>query len=745
MDSYQILVYLLFTLAAIDLVVGVSNDAVNFLNSAIGSKVANIRTILIIASLGIIAGTQFSGAVMEVARKGVFNPEFFTFDKIMILFLAVMLTDILLLDFYNSIGLPTSTTVSIVFELLGAAFMTGWLMSQSMDGQVPFSQYINVESATQIIAGIFLSVLIAFTFGVLVQYLVRLVFTFDLYKSLQRGGSIFGGIAITAIVYFLFIKGAKNSEQLAGIVSYVKEYTLQILLVSFVAWTIIIQILMSAFKVNPLKVVVLTGTFSLAMAFASNDLVNFIGVAVAGLHSFEIWSVSGVGADSFSMDVLAGEIPTKSYLLYGAGIIMVVTLWLSSKARKVTETEVNLGRQSEGEERFKPNLLSRAVVGSAMAIGKVSAKVVSGDFQAKIGNRFAPLKDGKDSEQDGAAFDLLRAAVNLMGASIIIAIASNRGLPLSTTYVSFMVAMGTSLADRAWGRESAVYRVAGVLNVIGGWLMTAIIAFVASALIALILFYSGSWGAYSIAALAGLALFMSQRRFKSKERAKKEAEDLVNRQLANIEDVVASSKKETVANLKSMNDLMSMSVRALIGLNGDVLSRNLKVYDKKKLSSPRSKNKLIKYVRKMGDGRTDAGKLYLTVFDLMTELETNALTIARLCRDHVNNHHNPPSREFLDDLLEIEQRFNRIVEGVTRSVDKLDFSNSDRIADDKRALLDLLNEKLEEQVEMIQKEEITNRLGSLQTDILLELKDMVAITARVMKLYTRYAYRPVED
>ncbi len=743
MDSYQILIYLLFTLAAIDLVVGVSNDAVNFLNSAIGSKVANIRTILIIASLGILVGTQFSGAVMEVARKGVFVPDFFTFDKIMVLFLAVMLTDILLLDFYNSIGLPTSTTVSIVFELLGAAFMTGWLMSLNMEGEIPFSQYINVNSATTIIAGIFLSVLIAFTFGVLVQYLVRLVFTFNLNKSLRRGGSVFGGIAITAIIYFLFIKGAKNSAQLAETVAYVKGHTVSILTASFVFWTIIIQLLMSFLKVNPLKVVVLTGTFSLAMAFASNDLVNFIGVAVAGLHSFELWSVSGMAAEDFYMDVLAGEIPTKSYLLYGAGIIMVVTLWLSSKARKVTETEVNLGRQSEGDERFKPNLISRAVVGSAMAIGKVTSSAISNKIQHQIDDRFEPIEEL--NEKDAAAFDLLRAAVNLMGASIIIAIASNRGLPLSTTYVSFMVAMGTSLADRAWGRESAVYRVAGVLNVIGGWLMTAVIAFMASALIALILFYTGAVGAYSIAALAGLALFMSQRRFKSKEKAKKEAEEIVNRQLANIEDVVASSKKETIVNLKTVSDLMSMSVRALVGLNGDVLSRNLKVYDKKKLTSVRSKGKLIKFVRKMGKGRTDAGRLYLTVYDLMTELEGNSLSIAKLCRDHVNNHHNPPSREFLDNLLEIDQRFGRIVDNVIRSIDRLDFSNAERIAEDKRMLLDIINEKLSEQVELIQEDAITSRLGSLQTDILLELKDMVAITARVMKLYTRYAYRGIDE
>lgn len=747
MDNYLILVYLLFALAIVDLVVGVSNDAVNFLNSAIGSKVAKIRTIMIIASLGILAGTLFSNGVMEVARKGIFVPEFFTFDKIMVVFLAVMLTDILLLDFYNTLGLPTSTTVSIVFELLGAAFMVGMLISSSSGIDIEFANFIKFDSATKIIGGIFLSVLIAFTFGVIVQYLVRLVFTFNLDKSLKKGGAIFGGIAITAITYFLLFKGAKNTSFLAGDVKeYISQNIYVLLLISFTFWTIVTQTLMWMAKVNPLKVVVLMGTFALAMAFASNDLVNFIGVAVAGLQSYEAWSVAGVAAESFTMEALSESVQTDISLLIGAGAIMVITLWFSGKSRKVTETEVNLGRQSEGEERFKPNLVSRAVVGGVMAIGKASNSMVGSGIKEKIGSRFEPMKVQRAiAEKDQPAFDLLRAAVNLMGASIIIAFASNEGLPLSTTYVSFMVAMGTSLADRAWGRESAVYRVAGVLNVIGGWLMTAIIAFVASAIIALLLYYTGVAGAFSVAALAGLVLVMSQRRFKRAQTEKKATDAKLARQLANIDDVIASSRKETVEQLESINNLVSLSIRSLIGQNGDVLSRNLKLLEKQYNATSKAKGKLMKFVKKMGKGHTEAGKLYITVFDLMEELQSNSIAVAQLCRDHVNNHHAPPSREFLDTMLDVESRLGRFIDNVSRSIDNLDFTNADRIAEEKRDLLDFISENLDTQVTLIQEDEVTSRLGSLQTGLLLETKDMVAIGARMLKLYTRYAYREVEE
>lgn len=742
MDSYLILVYLLFALAIIDLVVGVSNDAVNFLNSAIGSKVANIRTILIIASLGILVGTIFSSGMMEVARKGIFNPGFFTYDNIMMLFLTVMIADILLLDLYNSLGLPTSTTVSIVFELLGAAFMTGWLVSISRDeGPTVFAEFLNFESAFKIISGIFLSVLISFTVGMIVQYLTRLVFSFNIEKSMKKYGALFGGIAITMITYFLLIKGAKGSSLVTSeMLDWIKTNTATLLLVSFAAWTIITQILMSGFKINPLKFIVLLGTFSLAMAFAGNDLVNFIGVAVAGMQGYEIWSAQGLPATELLMTGLDEKVPTPTILLLGAGVVMVATLWISSKAKKVTETEVNLSRQGDGEERFRPNVISRTIVGSAMAISKGVGFVVPASAKKFSSGRFVQLKLRHIDQEDAPAFDLIRASVNLMVASILIAYATSLKLPLSTTYVSFMVAMGTSLSDRAWGRESAVYRVAGVLSVIGGWLMTAVIAFVAASIIALILFYTGAIGAFALVGVAAAILFMTHSWFKRKSREDAEGDILTS--AGNIDEAIAKTKDDTAKHIKTLNNLVTLSLGALIGENVDVLGRNMKQLKKRKEKSNKMRDKLVKYIRKMGEGNTDAGRLYINVFDLLQEFERHSSRVIGLCHEHVKNHHSIPGREFLDDLVDIQNKFGNLSTDILSGIKELDFSKADDIREDKKEILIYLGDRLDRQVYLIQHEELGNRLGTLQVELLLEIQDMVAVSARIMKLYARYANRP---
>lgn len=744
MDTYLLLVLLLFVLAAIDLVVGVSNDAVNFLNSAIGSKVAKFKTILIIASVGILVGTIFSSGMMEVARKGIFNPSFFTFEHIMILFLTVMITDILLLDLYNSLGLPTSTTVSIVFELLGAAFMTGWLVSMSSDSPVIFSEFLNFESAFKIISGIFLSVLISFTVGMIIQYLVRLIFTFNVERTMKKYGSAFSGVAITLITYFLIIKGAKGSSLVSSdVLDWIKAHTALLMLISFVAWTIITQLMMTFGKMNPLRIVVLLGTFSLAMAFAGNDLVNFIGVAVAGMQAYASWNGSGVSASEFYMDALDAKVATPTYLLLGAGVIMVLTLWISSKAKKVTETEVNLSRQSEGDERFRPNMISRAIVGSAMAVSKTVGFVVPDSAKRFSSSRFEQLKTSHIDEKNQPAFDLIRASVNLMVASILIAYATSLKLPLSTTYVSFMVAMGTSLSDRAWGRESAVYRVAGVLSVIGGWLMTAVIAFVAASIIALILFYTGAIGAFAMFAIAAFVLFMTHSWFKKKSKEEAETEMMLNGASANIDDVIASSKDETASHLKTVSGLVVLSLGALVGDNDDVLSRNVRQLKKRVEKSQKFRAKLIKFVRKMGVGHKAAGRLYITVFDLLQEFENHSTTVIRLCHDHVKNHHSLPSREFLDDLIDIQNSLNEFLTEIVDSIENLDFSKAESVAEDKRAFLEYLKERFDRQIVLIQEDELGNRLGGLQVELILEIEDMVALAARIMKLYTRYAHRSV--
>lgn len=512
MDIYLILVIALLILAVGDLVVGVSNDAVNFLTSAIGSRVATQRTILIIAAAGVFAGAAFSSGMMEVARKGIFNPSFFSYADVMVIFMAVMITDIILLDAFNSFGMPTSTTVSIVFELLGASVMVGWLMIQK--GKHPdldLLDVINTAKASQIIAGIFLSIGVAFSIGALSQWVSRLWFTFNIRQGVARYGALFAGICMTIIIYFLVIKGIKGADFGKEVSGFFMDNALLIVGATFVLSTLLLWILQKTVSVNPLKVVVLTGTFSLAMAFAGNDLVNFIGVPITGYQSYFLWQDSGLAADEFSMSALQSAVETPKVLLFIAGAIMVLTLWLSAKARKVTDTSVKLGSQGAVDERFKPNLVSSGIIAVATGFSNFFTAVVPEKTRQRINSRFELVAV---EEEDKPAFDLLRASVNLVIASILIAFASSLKLPLSTTYVSFMVAMGASLADRAWGAGSAPYRVAGVVNVIGGWFLTAFAAFSAAAIIALCISYGGSYMAIALFVVALIAFIRSNRRKK---------------------------------------------------------------------------------------------------------------------------------------------------------------------------------------------------------------------------------------
>ena len=510
MDSYLILVIALLILAIGDLVVGVSNDAVNFLTSAIGSKVASRKTILIIAALGVFVGAAFSSGMMEVARKGIFNPGYFSFAEVMIIFMAVMITDLILLDTFNTFGLPTSTTVSIVFELLGASFMVGYLMlNHGAHPDLGIWDLINTAKAGQIISGIFISIGVAFSVGALAQWLSRLWFTFNIRRGVRKYGALFGAICMTIIIYFLLIKGIKGADFGPAVNRFFKEATLQIVLYTFLISAVVLFVLQKIWSINPLKLVVLAGTFSLAMAFAGNDLVNFIGVPITGYQSYNLWQDSGLAAEAYSMSSLADAVQTPKLLLLLAGIIMVITLWFSAKARKVTDTSVKLGTQGSVEERFKPNLVSKGIISAAIGFNNFFTSIVPKATRNKIDARFT-LEEV--TEDDKPAFDLLRAAVNLVIASILIAFASSLKLPLSTTYVSFMVAMGASLADRAWGAGSAPYRVAGVVSVIGGWFLTAIAAFTASAIIALAIYYGGFWVAMILFLVALGALIHSNRR-----------------------------------------------------------------------------------------------------------------------------------------------------------------------------------------------------------------------------------------
>ncbi len=523
--SYLFVVLFMFTLAIIDLTVGVSNDAVNFLSAAVGSKAAKLKHVLIVAAVGVFVGAACSSGMMDVARNGIFDPHHFTFANVMCIYLAVVISDVFLLDLFNSLGLPTSTTVSMVFELLGASFITAILSSDTG------LSTLNTDRALTIIISIFLSVAVAFVFGLIVQWISRLIFTFHYKKHLGRKIGLYGGFASTAIIFFMLVKGLKGSQLLVffksvishlpdsveGVIRYIYSDTLLFLLVTFAVCTVVMQIL-HLLKVNVLKIVVLMGTFSLAMAFAGNDLVNFIGVTLSGFESFQTFEKAG-GDVSLHMDSLAKSTQTSVWFLIAAGAVMVYALFTSKKARKVLQTSIDLSsQQNEEGEMFGTSSIARGMVRSvSKMVNAVSAKTPRG-VKNWINKRFAPLEERED-----VAFDLVRASVNLVLGGLLIALGTSLKLPLSTTYVTFMVGMGSSLADRAWGRESAVYRVTGVVSVVGGWFITAGAAFLIAALVATVLNFGGVVAMYIMIALVIYLLIRSHINYNKKK--DKEAAD----------------------------------------------------------------------------------------------------------------------------------------------------------------------------------------------------------------------------
>ncbi len=527
---YLGMVIFLFILAAFDLFVGVSNDAVNFLNSAIGSKAAKFRTLVVIASIGVFFGCVLSNGMMDIARHGIFTPQYFSFRDVMYIYLAVMVTDIVLLDIFNSFGMPTSTTVSMVFELLGASFAFV-MIKMAGDGSVlGLGDYLNTSKALEVILGIFMSVPIAFVFGSLIQWIVRNVFTFSIDRNLKWKIGIYGGVALTAIIYFMLFKGLKDlSFMSADVKAFLNTHILLILGCIFAVSTVVMQVLHWC-KVNVFRVVVLCGTFALATAFAGNDLVNFIGVPLAGYSSFLDFTNNGMGAtpDSFMMASLAESAKTPILFLIAAGAIMVFSLATSKKARKVVQTEVGLSRKNEGDEMFGSSKVARSLVRFSNSVAGVVLHYTPSSVRHFVNSRFQVPENYDDN---GAAYDLCRASVNLCVASLLIALGTSLKLPLSTTFVTFMVAMGSSLADRAWSRESAVFRITGVLTVIGGWFITAGVAFTACFAVAMAMRFGGVVAVVVIVAAGIYSIVHSQQRFAKKEREESEGEDVLFQQM----------------------------------------------------------------------------------------------------------------------------------------------------------------------------------------------------------------------
>lgn len=734
MDSYLLLVVLLFSLSALGLIVGVSNDAVNFLNSSIGSKVAKMRTILIVASLGVLLGTTFSSGMMEVARKSVFNPGYFSFHALMFIFVAVMLTNVILLDIYNSLGLPTSTTVSLVFTLFGAGASIGFLTA--LDGGLDpfaFSDYINVNTTVDIVQGIFSSVGIAFAAGLLIQWLARLAFTYRLDQTLSKLGGIFSGIAATLIINFLIFKGLKGSSFLTkDTVSWLLEHQNTILGILFLIFTAIGQFLIAVPKINPLRFIVLLGTFSLAMAFAGNDLVNFIGVAVAAYQAYGMFADAGIDAHELIMDSMAKEVSTPTYILILAGLIMIFTLWTSAKARKVSATQIGLSRQGEGSEKFKPNTLSRMLVSAAGGFNQTMAALSSAKFQTWTDERFQTLPSSQ--EKDAPAFDLLRAAVDLMVASSLIAYATSLGLPLSTTYVVFMVGMGSSLADRAWGRESAVYRVAGVVNVIGGWLLTAAVAFIASALFAAFLFYGEFIAALILTVFAIGMIVRSNMGFAKKM----ESENLVDDEVDNLvrtSDPVGLSRNLMAADIRRSANIVAMAGEALVAKQK---RSSIRLNKEIEAVVNRQRSLELKMTRVLKELKLDKGgqaSVHLMAYDYICDLSQSARIMVEEQYNHLANFHKEPHGGFLlayGDILNLFTPYmNRIVAALEsgKAVPHADLLNAKR-----QIVLDI-NRALELDVQRYRQGELTTRQTHLQTKLLLELRDITALAYRIHKVY----------
>lgn len=742
MDFFTALLAILFIAAIVDLIVGVSNDAVNFLNSAIGSKVAPMRIILLVASLGVVFGSMFSSGMMEIARNGLFNPSFFTFEQVMYLFLAVMLTDIILLDFYNSLGLPTSTTVSLVFELLGAAFAIGVLHSFNQGlswNEISLDNILNFSSAFTIITGIFLSIFLAFIVGSLVQRLSRMIFTFSIKKSMKKYGAIFSGLSITIIIYFLLIKGVKGSTLVSDDqINWIMTNTWPIVFGCLVFFSIIIQLIMWYTSINPLKVVVLLGTFALAMAFAGNDLVNFIGVAIGGLSAFQAWVGSGIPPDQFQMGVLSQKLATPTWILLVAGGIMVITLWTNAKSRKVTETEVSLGRQDEGEEKFKPNMVSRLLVGFSLYVGRLIDTLLPRHWSKSLEKRFSKDEMEAIAEKDQPSFDLVRASVNLLVSSVLIAYGTSQKLPLSTTFVTFMVAMGSSFADQAWGRESAVYRVAGVMNVIAGWLITAVIAFSFSSFIGMILFKTGTTGVIAITAVAGFLLVRSHIVFAKKEKKESADKKVFSSNLENLTQAIEESKDVTVKNLKMVLKVYSTSLDAIAQEKRNALEKSLIRFKELREQYLKLENKILKYVKKMPKRNLPASRLYILMFNYMQDLHQSIELISESCTEHLRNYHSTPTKEYLVRMNEIEKGLLHYTDLVCQEISSSKFKHYEDVLRQNLKWKTFIDQTIDEQISSLQKGDFGNRIGLLQMKLLLETKDIFATIQDMYNLYHDY-------
>jgi phosphate/sulfate permease len=739
MDNIYLLMLIAITVLAVaDIVVGVSNDAINFLNSAIGSKAISMRTIMIVASLGIFIGAVFSSGMMEVARKGIFVPAQFEFGEIMLIFMAVMITDILLLDFFNTLGLPTSTTVSIVFNLLGAAVVMSLIKISNSDSETlaDLATYINTEKAIEIISGILLSVVIAFSVGALVQWVSRLIFSFNYEKKIKNFGIIFGGVALTAITYFIFLKGLKGTPYYSDLKNLVEGNEIYIILGSFIFWTLFSFIFEKLTKKTVLLVVIAIGTFGLALAFSGNDLVNFIGVPMAAYHSYEAWIAGGMDV-TMSMAVLDKKVPAEPLLLFISGAIMVLTLWFSKKAKTVAETEISLSRQGDTHEKFEPNRLSRSIVKGTTQLSNYFGVIVPDSLQNKINKSFEKpnFVMTKDQSIDAPAFDMIRASVNLMVAGVLIAIATSMKLPLSTTYVTFMVAMGTSLADRAWGRESAVYRVAGVLNVIGGWFGTAIGAFIAAGVVVFLINWNPSVMIPILLLLTVILLYRNYTSHKKKSSKVDDADSLKKAESSSLQGVIQESASNIANVVKRTNRIYSNAVVGLAKQDLTTLKKSKKQVIKLTEEVDDLRDNIFYFIKNLDESSLEASNFYINILGHLQDMSQSLEYISKVSYKHINNNHKKLKFSQVKELKEIDDKLEILFSDTEKAFRSESFEQIGNILNEKKEVYDLVKEKIHKQVQRTRTEESSPKNTTLYFGLLLETKDLMNATMNLLEEY----------
>ena len=739
---YLGIIIFLFVLAVFDLMVGVSNDAVNFLNSAIGAKAASFKTIMIISAIGIFIGASLSNGMMDIARHGIYQPEHFYFEEIMCILLAVMLTDVVLLDVFNSMGMPTSTTVSMVFELLGGTFALA-LIKVYGDSSLELGDLINTDKALSVIMAIFVSVAIAFFFGMLVQYIARVIFSFNYQNKMKYSIGLFGGIAATAIIYFMLIKGLKDSSFMTKEnLAWVKDHTAQLVLTCFVFFTVLMQIL-HWLKINVFKIVVLLGTFALALAFAGNDLVNFIGVPLAGYSSFIDYTTNGAGyaPDSFLMTSLLGPASTPWYFLVGAGAIMVYALFTSKKAHAVIKTSVDLSRQDEGEETFGSTPIARTLVRISLNMSNSLSRIIPEGTKNWIDSRFR-----KDEAiiADGGAFDLVRAAVNLVLAGLLIAVGTSLKLPLSTTYVTFMVAMGSSLADRAWGRDSAVFRITGVLSVIGGWFLTAGAAFTICFFVALIIHFGGTVAIVLLIGLAAFTLIRSQVLFKKKNLKGKENET--------FKEIMRSTDSNQALNLmrvltrEELNKVLLYAEENFDRTVNSFINENLRGL-RKAMGASKFEKQLLKQMKRTGtlamcrlDNNTvlEKGLYYYQGNDFASELVYSINRLCEPCLEHIDNNFNPLDVAQKNEFSEVSAKITALISSCREKLNNNAYEDFETDLATANALNAQLAHLKREELKRIQTQTGSIKVSMVYLTMIQEAQNVVTYTINLMKVNRKF-------